>query len=167
MLRLIGSHADGGLPLLFPPEHFREVMHHINQGAGSAGRSLQDVDVAACIWCSIADDRAAAEAVLREKIAYYGHAFSPLILSRVGLERADFAPIQDALRAGSLGSAAALVTPTMLRLGVVGTARELRARLERLVELGAHHLSFGPPLGPDLLEAIKLLGRDVLPHFRD
>ena len=32
--------------------------------------------------------------------------------------------------------------------------------------MGARHLSFGPPLGPDPLEAIEALGREVLPHFR-
>jgi len=38
--------------------------------------------------------------------------------------------------------------------------------LEHLAALGARHLSFGPPLGPDLFEAIDVLGRDVLPRFR-
>jgi 5,10-methylenetetrahydromethanopterin reductase len=60
----------------------------------------------------------------------------------------------------------AMVTPDMLRIGVVGTAKDLIPRLERLVEMGAQHLSFGPPLGPDPFEAIDVLGRDVLPHFR-
>ncbi|MBC8161989.1 MAG: LLM class flavin-dependent oxidoreductase, partial [Roseiflexaceae bacterium] len=40
------------------------------------------------------------------------------------------------------------------------------ARIEGLVALGARHLSFGPPLGPDPLRAIELLGREVLPYFR-
>ena len=167
MLRLIGERADGGLPLLFPPEHFTEAMTHMRQGAAAAGRSVDEVDVAACIWCSIADEHHAAEQVLREKLAYYGHAFSPAILARVGLSRADFEPIQQQMRLGHGDAAAALVTPDMLRLGMVGTAVSLIPRLELLVDLGARHLSFGPPLGPDLFEAIDALGRDVLPHFRD
>jgi 5,10-methylenetetrahydromethanopterin reductase len=28
------------------------------------------------------------------------------------------------------------------------------------------HLSFGPPLGPDPLRAVELLGREVLPALR-
>ena len=60
----------------------------------------------------------------------------------------------------------AMVSPAMLRIGVVGTGRELIPRLEHLVELGAKHLSFGPPLGPDPFEAIDVLAREVLPHFR-
>ena len=54
----------------------------------------------------------------------------------------------------------------MLRIGIVGTGRDIIARLEQLVGLGATHLSFGPPLGPDPLAALRMLGREVLPHFR-
>lgn len=157
MLRLIGEIADGGLPLLFPPEHLSEVLTHIGE---------TKADVAACIWCSVSEDRAAAEQVLREKIAYYGHALSPLILSRLGLTQRDFEAIQAAMRTGNSHEAARLVTPAMLRIGVVGTAQDLVPRLEHLVELGARHLSFGPPLGPDPLQAIEVLGREVLPRFR-
>ena len=31
--------------------------------------------------------------------------------------------------------------------------------------MGATHLSFGPPLGPDPLEALRVLGREVIPYF--
>ncbi|HMM41974.1 MAG TPA: hypothetical protein PKA95_08750 [Thermomicrobiales bacterium] len=54
----------------------------------------------------------------------------------------------------------------MLRIGVVGTPADLVARLERLVALGARHLSFGPPLGPDPLAAVESIGREVIPSFR-
>ena len=90
MLEEIGALADGGLPLLFPPEHFATVLPHIQRGLARAGRSLTDIDLAACIWCSVSDDQAAAEAMLADKIAYYGHAMSPLILAQLGLTRADF-----------------------------------------------------------------------------
>ncbi len=51
-------------------------------------------------------------------------------------------------------------------IGLVGTAADLLPRLDGLVRLGVRHLSFGPPLGPDPLDAIERLGRDVLPHFQ-
>lgn len=167
MLRAIGEVADGGLPLLFPPEHYATVIPYLAEGAARAGRAVDAIDVAACIWCSISDDRAAAEDALREKVAYYGHAMSPLIWERLGLTRADFAPIEQAIMAeNDVRKAKALVTPPMLRVGVAGTARDLIARLEGLAAMGARHLSFGPPLGPDPLAAIETLGREVLPHFR-
>ena len=166
MLRLTGEVADGGLPLLFPPEHYETVARYVSDGATRAGRSLDDLDLAACIWCSIADDRAAAEAVLRDKIAYYGHALGPLIYDRLGVSRDEFLPIEQALqRDRDPERARALVTPAMLRIGLVGTPRDLIPRLEGLAALGVRHLSFGPPLGPDVLAAIEALGREVLPRF--
>ncbi|MYA94455.1 MAG: LLM class flavin-dependent oxidoreductase [Chloroflexi bacterium] len=167
MLEEIGALADGGLPLLFPPEHYAGVLPHIQRGLARAGRSLADIDLAACIWCSVADDQRAAEATLAEKIAYYGHAMSPLILSRLGLSRADFEPIRRAWHVeGDVAKARDMVTPAMLRIGIAGTDSDLIERLEGLVAMGARHISFGPPLGPDILAAIQTLGRQALPHFR-
>jgi 5,10-methylenetetrahydromethanopterin reductase len=167
MLRLIGAAADGGLPLLFPPEHYAEAMRHIRAGAESAGRPADAIDVAACVWVSVGDDRAAAEDVLREKIAYYGHALSDLILGNLGVARAEFEPIAHAIQAErDVAKAKARVTDRMLRIGVAGGPRELIARLEGLVAQGARHLSFGPPLGPDPLAALEVLGREVIPYFR-
>jgi 5,10-methylenetetrahydromethanopterin reductase len=167
MLRLIGEAADGGLPLLFPPEHYAEVIGHVAAGAAAAGRDMRSIDLAACVWVSVAEERAAAADALREKIAYYGHALSDAILARLGLTRADFVPIERALHTErDLARAKALVTEPMLRIGIVGTGRDVIARLEQLVGLGAMHLSFGPPLGPDPLAALRVLGREVIAHFR-
>lgn len=167
MLRAIGQVADGGLPLLFPPEHYETVMPYIREGAAAAGRSVDELDIAACIWCSISDDHTAAEDMLRAKIAYYGHALSPLIWERLGVTRADFDPIEHAMMTErDETKAKALVTEKMLRIGIVGTTRDLLARLEALAALGVKHLSLGPPLGPDPLAMIAAVGRDVIPHFK-
>src|SRR5690606_2849054 len=44
MLQTIGEIGDGGLPLLFPPEHYQNVMPYIEQGAAAAGRDMNSVD---------------------------------------------------------------------------------------------------------------------------
>ena len=167
MLRLAGELADGVLPLLFPPEHYATVEPLIREGAERAGRSMDDIDLAACVWCSVSDDRQAAEDVLRDKIAYYGHALSPLIFDQLGLSAGDFRATERALMTErDPGKARALVSDRMLRIGIVGTPADLIARLEGLVALGVRHLSFGPPLGPDPLSAVKAIGREVIPRFR-
>lgn len=166
MLRLAGELADGVLPLLFPPEHYETVQPLIAEGAARASRSLAKIDIAACVWCSISDDRQAAETVLKDKIAYYGHALSPLIWQRLGVTQDDFRPIEQALMVErNPEKARALVDERMLRIGVVGTPHDLIARLEGLVNVGVRHLSFGPPLGPDPAEAIAAIGRAVIPYF--
>jgi 5,10-methylenetetrahydromethanopterin reductase len=166
MLRLIGEVADGALPLLFPPEHYDTVAPLVAEGAEKAGRTLDDIDFAACVWCSVSPDREAAENVLKDKIAYYGHALSPLIWDRLGVTQEDFRPIEHALMTErNPAKARSLVDARMLRIGIAGSPKEIIERLETLVERGVKHLSFGPPLGPDPKAAIRSLGREVLPHF--
>ncbi len=166
MLRLAGEIADGVLPLLFPPEHYFGVKPYLDEGRQRRASDLADLDFAACIWVSLAEDGQAARRVLAEKIAYYGSSLSPLILDRLGLTYQDFAQIDHVLRVEhDMDKACGLVDERMLQIGVMGRPEELIARLEPLVEAGATHLSFGPPLGPDPLAAVKLLGSTVLPYF--
>jgi len=167
MLTEIGRIADGGLPLLFPPEHYRNALPYIQEGASSAGRDLSEIDVAACVWCSISDDKAAADDALKEKIAYYGHALSPTILEQLGLTRDDFMAIERAvIMEQDMEKAKALITEPMMRIGIAGTGKDLIARLETLIDMGVNHISLGPPLGPDIGEAIQTIGRDVIPYFK-
>lgn len=167
MLRSIGEVGDGGLPLLFPPEHYETVIGYIREGLSRASRSVAEVDVAACVWCSLDADRGAAEDALKEKIAYYGHALSPLILEQLGLVQEDFTGIEQAVMVeNDMAKAKSLVTPPMLKIGIAGTTHDLIERLEGLIALGVQHLSLGPPLGPDPLAVIQAVGRDVIPHFK-
>lgn len=166
MLRLAGAEADGVLPLLFPPEHYFGVLPYLQEGLAQRRAGLGELDIAACIWVSLAEDRQAARRVLAHKIAYYGHALGPLIWDRLGVTKADFAPIERAMMVErDEEKAMALVDERMLNIGVVGGPEEVIARLEPLVAAGVRHLSFGPPLGPEPLRAVGLLGR-VVQHFR-
>lgn len=166
MLALAGELADGVLPLLFPPEHYFGVLPLIEAGLSRRDATLGELDLAACIWVSLADDTAAAQRVLAHKIAYYGHALSPLIWQRLGVTREEFLPIEQAMMvARDEERALSLVNARMLRIGVVGAPRDVIARLEPLVAAGVHHLSFGPPLGPDPLAAVHLLA-EVVQHFK-
>jgi 5,10-methylenetetrahydromethanopterin reductase len=169
MLRLAGEIGDGALPLLLPPEHYFTVKSLLEEGALRRDRALAPLDFACCVWVSLSaeGERARARRALAEKVAYYGPSLSPLILERLSLERRDFAIIERAVKEErDMEKACALVDERMLRIGILGGAKDVIARLEPLVEAGARHLSFGPPLGPDPLEAVALLGREVLPYFR-
>ena len=163
MLALAGELADGVLPLLYPPEHYATAAEQVAAGAGAAGRDPAAIDLAACIWVSVDDDGDRARAALAEKIAYYGASFAPYLLERAGLSLADFGPVQEALRTGGIQAATPLVTSTMLDLGIAGTPEQVIARCTGLMAMGVRHLSFGPPLGPDVLRSVDTLGRTVLP----
>lgn len=162
---MAGEVADGVLPLLFPPEHFAVAYEHVGRGASSAGRGMEDIDLAACIWVSIDADADRARRALAEKIAYYGPSLSPALLEPLGVEEEDFDGIRAAMAQGRLDDAVDQVTEPMLQIGIAGNANDVRRRCEWLIEAGARHLSFGPPLGPDPLAAVKDLGEKVLHAF--
>lgn len=166
MLALAGEEADGVLPLLFPPEHYFNVRPLVDAGVATRNAQLAPLDFAACLWVSLAADRDAARRVLAQKIAYYGQSLGPLILQQLGLVREDFAAVDRAIHLEKdEEKAIGLVDARMLRIGVVGGPADVIARLEPLVAAGATHLSFGPPLGPEPLKAVHLLGQ-VIAHFR-
>ena len=102
----------------------------------------------ACVWVSVDEDGDAADAALAAKLAFYGGAFAPYLLERAGLAREDFAPAAAAQLRGDTAGAAGLITPAMLRLGIAGTPDDVADRCGALLDHGATHLSFGPPLAP-------------------
>jgi len=166
MLELAGEIGDGVLPLLFPPEHFFTVKSLLESGIANRSTTLPNLDFAACIWISLSTNNEAAKHTLAKKIAYYGASLSPLILAQLNLTVEDFAPIQHALNVErDEAKAVAMVDDRMLRIGIIGQPSDVIARLEPLVAAGAQHLSFGPPLGPNPLETVTLLGQ-VIEHFR-
>jgi 5,10-methylenetetrahydromethanopterin reductase len=166
MLALGGELADGVLALSFPPEQFSVAAGTVRAGARAAGRDPDALDQPACFWCSVDDDRERAEAALAEKLAYYGPSFSPSLIAPAGVTPADFEPAAAALQRGDHAAARALISPTMLTLGVAGDPPAIAARCRALLAAGAQHLSFGPPLGSNPLAAVERLGAEVLPALR-
>ncbi len=166
MLQLAGEIGDGALPLLFPPERYFTARRQVEEGHESRANPNADYDFATCIWVSASHDPTAARRVLAQKVAYYGSAMNEAVLVDLGLARADFEPISQALMEDRNESRAIkLVTDDMLRIGITGDAGQIIERLEPLVAGGATHLSFGPPLGPDFGEALRILG-NVVRHFK-
>ena len=176
MLAMAGTHADGALPLLYPPETYPAARAAVaagalassrgasSTGASSTGAAGREVDVPACFWVSLSDDPAEARNALAEKLAYYGSSFGADLLAAAGLRPSDFAAAARLAHAGR--PAAALIDDRMLSLGIAGDAAAVLARCQGLRAMGAEHLSFGPPLGPDPVAAIGRLGDGVLPALR-
>ncbi len=166
MLALAGEIGDGVLPLLFPPERYYKARQQVDAGRELIADTGAEFDFATCIWVSAAQDRDAARRMLAQKIAYYGSAMNDGLLADLGLTKTDFAPIDRALIFDRCESRAIdLVTDQMLKIGIVGNASQIIERLEPLVSDGATHISFGPPLGPDFGEAIRILG-EVVRHIK-
>jgi 5,10-methylenetetrahydromethanopterin reductase len=166
VLELMGELADGGLPILFPPETIDAVRARVAAGAARAGRSLEGFDLAACVWWSLAETRREAEDALRYLAAYYGPSLRAETLAPIGLTPEDFAPVRAAWAAGDMGRAMAALTPQMFRLAIYGAPDEMVERLRWLAARGVTQINIGPPLGPDPLTALRRTGERVLPLLR-
>jgi len=162
MRALGGELCDGVLALMLPPEAHQRVRAEVEAGWTEPKPSF---DLPVCMWLSMAADREAAHVALAPKLALYGPELGRHLLAAAGMAATDFAPAREALVTGGAAAAAAALTPRMLRLAVVGTPTEVVVRCRSLVSGGAQHLSFGPPLGPDPVEAVDELVETVLPSL--
>jgi 5,10-methylenetetrahydromethanopterin reductase len=167
LLELTGEIADGGLPLLFPPEYIEDVLKHISTGAARVGRKLEDLDIVGCIWFSVSQNPKAAIDALRDLVSFYGPHLVPEMIGKVGLTPQDFDLIKEAHSERDYKKAKSLMTDEMAQLAIHGTPDDCIDRIEKLIEKGLTHIRFGPPLGPDPKEAIRLLGEKIIPYFRD
>ncbi len=165
-LRLMGELGDGALPVLFPPEYAGYVVRSIRAGAEHAARDFKEIDIVGCIWLSVHRDGRLAEDQLRGLIAYYGPHLSPSALGSIGLTPRDFEPIEEVWRREGLDEAKKLVSDKMLKLAIAGTPDECISRIESLRREGVTQIGIGGPLGPDAEEAVRLMGRTILPYFK-
>ncbi|HUZ81788.1 MAG TPA: LLM class flavin-dependent oxidoreductase [Gaiellaceae bacterium] len=165
-LELSGEIGDGSLPMITPPESAPLMVEPIVAGAERAGRNPKELEISGCAWLSVSSEPAAAAAILRPMAAYFGPYLEEASLATIGLSRADFAPLRELVNAGRLDEASAAVTDDMLRLAIVGTPADVVEQVEALGEAGVTQLNLGGPLGPDPEQAIRLIGREVIPRFR-
>jgi 5,10-methylenetetrahydromethanopterin reductase len=166
MLDLTGKIAEGALPLCLPPRHVYGVVEQLKAGAAKTGRTIDDLDVAACVWASISDDRDEARMLLARHIAQYSGSLSTDALAANGLDPEEFAHTQKLMLEGREDEAAASVTASMLQLGIVGGVDDVIEQCAQLIDAGVKHISFGPPMGPDPTFAMRLIGTQVLPVLR-
>lgn len=166
MLDLTGRIADGALPLCLPPRHVYRVVDQISAGAARTGRTIDNLDVAACVWASISDDRDEARALMARHIALYSGSLSTDALAANGLDPQEFAHTQELMLAGREQEAFDSVTDSMLELGIVGGVDDVIEQCAQLIDAGVKHISFGPPMGPDPMGAVRLIGAKVLPALR-
>lgn len=165
-LALSGEIGDGSLPMITPPESAPHMVRQVRRGLKGVDRDDADFDLAGCAWLSLAEQRDAAENSLRPIVAYFGPYFERDALAKIDLTPGDFSRIKRLVAEGEYDAAAEAVTEPMLDLAIVGTPLDVIGRIEWLEEQGLTQVNLGGPLGPEPAEAIRLMGEEVIPHFR-
>jgi len=167
MLEYSGAAGDGALPILYPPEFAEYAVKKIGDGAKSAGKNPKDVEIAGCIWMSIARTRE--EAIipkLKELIAYFGPLLGEKGLNSVDLSHEQFAHVHEVFKTKGIEEAGKLVNEKMLRLAIHGSPDDCIAKLEKLDKAGIDVAMIGSPLGPNPKESIRIIGEKIIPYFK-
>ena len=161
---MCGEIGDGSLPMITPPESAPYMVSHIRRGAERSSRPSHMIS--GCAWLSLSESRQAATDVMRKMVAYFGPYLEEPALNAIGLGVADMQPLGELIAGGDYDAAWSKVTDDMLKLGMAGTPDDIITQVERLADWGIDEISFGGPLGPDPEDAIRIMGEEVLPHFR-
>lgn len=140
---LAGEIADGWLPTLFSSEHGEVLIESLREGARSAGRSLDEIDIAPTVTFMINDDVDAARDVMRPYIALYVGGmgsrqknFYNNLVGRYGFEDAANT-VQDLYLEGKKDAAAAALPAELIDLVcIVGSREQTRDKLIQLKESG-------------------------------
>lgn len=168
MCQAMGELADGGLPVLTPPEYIESVMKNVAEGARKAGRKPLNIDIAACVWGVISKREDKAMEIAKEEIVKYSPILYPDALKTIGLQVSDFAQVTTNLEMphrNNVDNAKSFVTDKMLKLGIVGTSEDWIRRLESLAEKGLNHPAIWLTQ-PDIETGIRILAKEVMPYFQ-
>jgi 5,10-methylenetetrahydromethanopterin reductase len=174
MLELAGAAADGAIVgNVASPEGWRYAYGHIVAGAERAGRDPASVELTAWVYCSIADDPAAALDAIRPQVAT-SLATSRPILANLGVElppayarRMD--ELEWSLEEAAVRDAGATIPEETLRFfGLAGTPASCVEALQELLDAfpAIDHVTIvpAPPSGTKTGDVVRRFGSEVVPH---
>jgi 5,10-methylenetetrahydromethanopterin reductase len=140
MFELAGETADGVLinEGFAAPKYFEWAKTSLAKGVEKAGRVLSDVDVAAYVFMSVADEHEAAkERVKPGVVSMLAQGVLTPQLERLGSSIDDVAPVIKACKQGDMRAACKLVPDRLLQnASIYGTPAECERQMRNLREVG-------------------------------
>ncbi len=166
MLMLAGEIGDGVLINASHPRDIENAVKYLKDGASKAGRAIADVAVAAYTSFSISTDPKKAVKAVTPVVAYIVAGCPQSVLDVHAVSRESAAKIRDGISRGQWKDAFGQVTPEMIEaFSICGTPDICIGKIHNLVKLGVTQIVVGSPIGPNIREAISLIGENILPKF--
>ena len=164
MLQLAGEIADGVLLSWTAASYLEQAIKLVRDGAAKAGRDPSEVEISGYLRVAVTGDPAAGWASLQSEIARYaGSAHYRSYFQYTGFIREMQGAGLSREHAGNPATAAAIGEDMQRELGVVGTAEDVRSRLEELRKMGLAKPIIAPlPVG-DLMESYERTIRALAP----
>lgn len=139
----------------------------IDAGAGTAGRNRSDVALVVGAVTVVDEDRAAARALARRKVAMYLDVVAELDVT-YDVPADVLASVRARLAEGDAVAAGAAIPDEVLdRFAFSGTPEDVAAQAAALVAAGVGRVEFGTPHGLTPETGIGLIGKHVIPALHD
>jgi len=165
-LTTAGEIANGVLINASNPKDYKAAMPNIQEGVGKSGRALSDFDVGAYTAFSVGPDLAKARKSAKIVAGFITMGSPPPVLERHGINIGTAKAIADAIGAGKWGDVGGLVDDNMIDAFVIaGDADLCIKKIQELLDTGVTQVVVGSPTGPDVEEAIRICGKDIIPSF--
>jgi 5,10-methylenetetrahydromethanopterin reductase len=167
LLELAGATADGVLINAAHPRDFVFAVEQIKKGAHNAGRDHSQIDVVAYASVSVDYERKKARKKAKEVVAFIVAGSPAEVLKRHDISPENASKILAHLEKGAFGDAVDSVTDQMLdSFSICGKPSDIVDKIDELLKIGVTQIVIGSPIGPNKADAIYVLSKDVLPHFR-
>jgi len=149
------------------PQSAPVFKEYLRTGAKNAGRDPSEIRLVFGAVTVVDRDRKTAEAIARRRAAMYVNVTGRLDPTyRPPAEELN--RVEKALENGELSTAAeALSDETLRRFCCFGTPSDIIRQMEDLFDAGVDIFELGSPHGVDQAEAIRILGEEVLPAFKE
>ena len=168
MLETAGMIADGVLINASNPKDFEAAIPMIRKGAESAGRNMEEIDVAAYACMSVDKNPEKAKQAAVPVVAFIAAGSPPMVLERHGIDMEKVEKIRNALKKGDFGTAFSTVDDTMLEaFSLYGTPEDVVEKIKGLAKMGVTQVVAGSPIGPNKEKSIKLIGKEIIPAVKE
>jgi 5,10-methylenetetrahydromethanopterin reductase len=161
MLALAGEIGDGALINASNPKDFAIAIPLIKEACDAIDeKKFKKFDVGAYTAMSIDQSEKKARNAAKIVAAFIAAGSPPPLLQRHGLDLDNVGKIKDALGRFDFGAVGGLVGDAEIdAFTIAGTPDMVQQKCEDLTASGVTQIIFGSPLGPDMTNSIRLLGK--------
>jgi len=161
MLELAGEIGDGALINASNPKDFAVAIPIIKAACDKVGK--KNFDVGAYTAMSIDMNEKKARNAAKIVAAFIAAGSPPDLLQRHGLDAGKVATIKGALAKFDFKTAGENVDDKIIdAFTIAGTPDTVKQKCEDLAKAGVTQIIFGSPLGPDMTNSIRLLGKYIV-----
>jgi 5,10-methylenetetrahydromethanopterin reductase len=164
MLELAGQIGQGALINASNPKDFDLAIPAIKAACDAVDeKKFKKFDVGAYTAMSIDQSEKKARNAAKIVAAFIAAGSPPPLLERHGLDLDNVGKIKDALARFDFGAVGGLVGDAEIdAFTIAGTPEMVKEKCDNLTASGVTQIIFGSPLGPDMTNSIRLLGKYII-----